>query len=151
MLLLGSCSGVAGPDAGVDGGFADAPVVIQAPSRVIDESRDLGLLLEVRVPPEMRFGDPVYPVLEVTARDADNGDVTWLDREPLPTDRIEELYFRPPDPTFGTFSVRMRTDGEYPVLEYDPRSESLIEPVGGGLTEVPLDFGTFLRRPLGRV
>jgi hypothetical protein len=72
MLLLGSCSGVAGPDAGVDGGFADAP-------------------------------------------------------------------------------VRMRTDGEYPVLEYDPRSESLIEPVGGGLTEVPLDFGTFLRRPLGRV
>jgi len=83
-LLVGACVGGGGAsDAGIDGGFLDARVVIVAPTYIVDESGDLGLLLSVRALPPPAEGVDLEE-LEVTAYDDVTGEQVWVDREPLP-------------------------------------------------------------------
>jgi hypothetical protein len=52
LMLVAGCDGNSGgPDAGTDGGFADAALVVVPPTYVVGESRDLGLLLTMRALP----------------------------------------------------------------------------------------------------
>jgi hypothetical protein len=49
MAFVAACDGTSGgPDAGTDGGFGDAALVVVPPTHIVDESRDVGLLLTMR-------------------------------------------------------------------------------------------------------
>jgi hypothetical protein len=83
IALIAACEGTSGgPDAGADGGFGDAALVVVPPTHIVDESRDLGLLLTMRALPN---DDPkdVPSVIEIAAYDTHRGDLVWSDREEI--------------------------------------------------------------------
>jgi hypothetical protein len=148
LLLLAGCVGGAGSDAGTDGGFLDTPVTVVAPTHVVDESGDLGLLLTLRVDPwpTMPAEWVFLETLEVTAYDDATGAVAWTDREVFP-ERQELVWpMGRPDPRTGVLEIQTevhRTAGVR--LDYDPRSQSWVEPMDVGTVTLPytLDFGAF--------
>jgi hypothetical protein len=146
-----ACAGNSGgPDAGTDGGFADASVVVVPPTHVVDESRDLGLLFTMRALPN---DDPenVQSVIEITAYDTDSGDLAWSDREEF---WGEFLWASSrPDSQTGDVQVLLRAVNSPPDRptsrsDYDPRRGALVDGVEVEIDayQDPLDFGQFIVR-----
>ncbi|MBX7197296.1 MAG: hypothetical protein K1X94_34920, partial [Sandaracinaceae bacterium] len=151
VTLTAACDGTSGgPDGGTDGGFGDAALVVEPPTRIVDESRDLGLLLTMRALPN---DDPTHvpSVIEISAYDTSTGALAWSDREEMRAPFV--FAASRPDPHTGYVGIQRNVEifvSRPPVrIDYDPRGQVLVDASRTSVDAYPdpLDFGEFIVQP----
>lgn len=152
VTLTAACDGTSGgPDGGTDGGFRDAALAVVPPTRVVDESRDVGLLLTMRPLPN---DNPrrVQSAVDVSAYDVNTGELVWSEREEF---WGEFLWASSrPDADSGRVGIQTRIpDGPPMRVDYDPRGRAMVEvsETSASYYPDPLDFGEFIVRPREQV
>lgn len=133
-----------GVPSGLDGGFADAPVVAVPPTQVFDETGDLGLVIAVRVvPPPSEGADLVE--LELVAYDDTTGEQAWVDRMELAPGLASVEDVGQIDPRDGRIEMELTGRRGRTRLDYDARTQTWA--YGPDRDLVPLfdelDFGAF--------
>jgi hypothetical protein len=151
--LLG-CEGGLDPST-VDGGFPDALVVVVPPTREVDESGDLGLILSVRFVPGERRGDlTLLSQVEFTAYDDETGDITFSQVEGSPDPRaLTDGYVGLPDPQSGVLELWFYDpDHSFVRANFDAHVESWVEVEDPSTSTYSssLDFGAFCVMPCDR-